>query len=208
VYGLRQTVAPATSPVTTTEAKLHARLDVDTIDADLQLIIDGATEQIEGLIDRQIVTATYRFTMPCWPPTLWLPLGRTQSVTSIKYYDPDNAQQTLSASLYRVDANQEPAVISSTTTFPISYTRSDAIEIIYTVGYGTAAQVPAGLKGAILMLVTHRFEHRGDDSTTEMTGTKTSAAVPQNIFDLAARYELGDEWTAYENIERTWSVTA
>ena len=84
MYGLRQTVAPATSPVTTTEAKLHARLDVDTIDADIQMLIDGATEQIEGLIDRQIVTATYRFTMPCWPPTLWLPLGRTQSVTSIK----------------------------------------------------------------------------------------------------------------------------
>ena len=50
-------------------------------------------------------------------------------ITSIKYYDSDNAEQTLSTSLYDVDIESEPSRVcrSYSQTYPLTYDRPNAI---------------------------------------------------------------------------------
>ena len=198
MYGLQRTVAPVNLPVTTDEARLHARIDDDAIDSDIALMVSAATEEVEGVIGRQIISATFELTLECFPDVIRLPMGKTSSVSSVTYYDADDASQTLAGTEYALDAAREPAVVYSTATnsdWPATYERPDAVKVTYVAGYGANnTDVPAGLRVAILMLFAYRWEHRGDEVSNTSFGTR----LPGHILDLAARYESGDEFHEYD----------
>ena len=91
------------------------------------------------------------------------PLG---SITHLKYYDTDNAQQTWSASNYTVGKfiNQKGFIeIKDGVSVPDLYSRSDAIEIKFVCGYGSSASdVPQAIIQAILLIVGRMYELRED----------------------------------------------
>ena len=86
------------------------------------------------------------------------------SVTSVKYYPADGgAQATLSASEYTVDVASEPGriVLNETASWPELASRPDAVEILFTAGYGSArTDVPAELRLAVNSLTAWFYTQR------------------------------------------------
>ncbi len=110
----------------------------------------------------------------------------TSAVTSVKYIDPNGAQQTLPTTEYDVDAFSVPGRVRLAygKSWPNTRDQWNAVNIIYWVGW-TVANVPTPIKQAILLLVSQLYEHR----TPEVIAR---AIVPiQFTFDsLIAPYRL------------------
>ncbi len=89
-----------------------------------------------------------------------LPACPLVSITSVKYDDANDAEQTLAASNYQADTASMPGRIRYTgsATLPAVYDKPNAIRIRYVAGYGAAgatdggqSAVPEDLKVAVLL---------------------------------------------------------
>ena len=193
-YGLRLTSAAAVEPITTAQAKTHVRLDDDGIDTDLDdFFIPAARQAVEIYTDRQLVTATWTLTVPRFPYSraLYLPKGELQSVSSVKYYDTSDVQQTLSSDNYYVVTTAEPGCVylKEDYSWPQTIIRPDAVEIIFVCGYGDAAtDVPEYVRTVVAMHTAYLFEHRGEEA---------QQAVEDWLRISLNTYKLGDEWWCY-----------
>lgn len=167
-YGLKpvRTVAPDAMPVSLSDIKRHCRVDHDDDNADLEDYVSAATEQLDGydgILGRALITQTWRLDMLCFRDVMRLPLEPLQSVTSVTYYDGDNAQQTLASSVYGVytDARSPIVSLKDGQSWPTAYVRPDAVSITFVVGYGaTAIDVPSRLKSAIKLHAADLYEGR------------------------------------------------
>jgi uncharacterized phiE125 gp8 family phage protein len=159
------TVAPATEPVTTAEAKNHMRVDIDDDDTLIDGMIEAGRDYFEDTSRRALITQTWRQNLDAWPEgdEIELPRPPLQSVTSIIYKDEDGNETTLPSSAYIVDTDSEPGRIvlahgeswPTGTLFP-----ANPIQITFVAGYGDADDVPEKFKQAIKLLVAHWYEHR------------------------------------------------
>jgi hypothetical protein len=59
----------------------------------------------------------------------------------------------------------------STAVFPVTYERDDAVIVTYVAGDSTAANVPPTTRQALLLAITHAFEHRGIVSIGQVNET-------------------------------------
>lgn len=152
------TTAYTTSDGTEAYAPTH---DDDSYISDL---ITTARERVELDEERKLVTQTITLKLDAFPSEneIGLPLP-IQSVTSIKYQDTADAQQTFDAASYLVDAYSEPGriALASSQSWPSTYGEVGDVEIIFIAGYGdTAADVPLTSRQAMLLLVGDLYEHR------------------------------------------------
>ena len=89
----------------------------------------------------------------------WAPL---QSVTSVKYYDPDDTLQTVANSNYNVLAPTDGIGVvnfDADFTFPNTNTdRIDPVEIIIVTGYGNADTIPALAKMAVRLFAKANYD--------------------------------------------------
>lgn len=180
---IKITTAPATEPVTETEAKLHCRVDHSTEDAIFTRLIEVARNQCEAISGRAFVTRTYTAMLDRWPESVFeLPYPPLASITSIKYYDDaGSAAATFNSANYYVDTNSEPGRVAlvSGADWPSTTLRDiNGVEIIYTAGYGNAAAVPNQYKQAMLLLIGHLYENR--ESVVVQQGV-SMAQVPQAV---------------------------
>ena len=158
-----RTVEPTLTVVTVDDAKSHCRISHDHEDALLHTLIRAATSWVERYTVRALMTQSYRIVSETWPASLELPYAcPLQSITSVKYYDASNVQQTLASSEYLTITSLLPGRLewSATVTYPSTYLRPDAVEVIYVAGYTDAANVPPPLVQAVLMLVGHWHANR------------------------------------------------
>jgi uncharacterized phiE125 gp8 family phage protein len=158
------TSAPATNPVTLTEAKSHCRVDHTDDDTLIGLLISAATAHLDGyagVLGRALVTQTWRQDLESFSDPLRLALGPVASITSVTYYDADNAVQTLAGTVYGLFSDEFGAYLAlkPDQTFPSVYSRRDAISVTYVAGVADSA-VPAPIKHAILLMVGHWYANR------------------------------------------------
>ena len=181
------TTQPSIEPVTSTEAKLHCRIDASTEDSLIAFWIETARLQCEDISRRAFITRTYTAFLDCWPCGLFeLPYPPLLAVSSIKYYDDlGNPAATFNASNYQVDAHSEPGrvALKSAANWPSTTLRDiNGVEIIYTAGYGSnATDVPDRYKAAMLLLIAHYYENR--ESVIVGQGVSVSQ-LPQGVYDL------------------------
>jgi uncharacterized phiE125 gp8 family phage protein len=159
-----RTSAPATNPVTLTEAKSQCRVDHTDDDTLIGLLISAATAYLDGyagVLGRALVTQTWRQDLESFSDPLRLALGPVASITSVTYYDADNAVQTLAGTVYGLFSDEFGAYLAlkPDQTFPSVYSRQDAISVTYVAGVADSA-VPAPIKHAILLMVGHWYANR------------------------------------------------
>jgi len=157
-----RTVDPTLEPVTLEEIKSHLRIH-DNTDSDVQLtgLIKQGREYVERVTGRALITQTWEMKLDGFYTGLKIPHPPLQSVTTVKYQDANNAEQTLAASNYTVDTDSEPArfVQSATGTFPSTYDDLNSVTITYLAGYGAArADVPEMFKHAIKLYVEKVYD--------------------------------------------------
>lgn len=188
---LSQSVAPAVEPISL--ADLKAFLNYEDADQDSLITSLGLSARVyaEDRTRRAFITQQWQGHFRCLPSggEVWLPKPRIISVESVKYYDSDNALQTLATADYHVVAgeNGRIAVINAPS---VHATRPDAYQVNWTSGYGAAAaNVPAVLITAMKMLTTFWFEERiGDTRGTTFVGK--DAEIPTPIRVLLDNYKV------------------
>lgn len=172
---------PAIEPIALADLKNDIRVDSD-LTADDFLIsahLASARRYIEKVVDRALITQTLELTMDAWPTgdRFELPRPPLQSVTSIKYYDTDHAEYTLSSDDYYLDTASSPGrvVLEFGSTWPAVALRSvNGIIIRFVAGYGDEeSDVPEHLAHAVRLLAGHWYENRG--------AVETGGAQPKEI---------------------------
>jgi uncharacterized phiE125 gp8 family phage protein len=171
---LRLTTAPASEPVTLAEAKAHLRIEHTLDDTYIEVLIAAARQHVEAHCWRGLITQTWELVLEQFPDDtigVVLPKGRVASITSVKYIDTDGVEQTCAADVYDLDNDSEPSrlLLAYDQDWPSTRDQWDAVRIRYVVGTD-AANVPAAVKQAVLMLVSQMYEHR----TPEVVGTIVS----------------------------------
>jgi uncharacterized phiE125 gp8 family phage protein len=155
---------PAAWPVSVAEARQHLRVDVPDEDVVLQRLIEAATQWCENYCARRFISATLRWRLDRFPAVIELPRAPVQSVTQLQYIDGAGTLQTLSSTLYQVDLEDEPARVAPAPGFEWPSTQLDALAAVrveFVSGYGaTAADVPQGIREAVLVRVGDLYAHR------------------------------------------------
>ncbi len=166
-YALNRTSEPSVEPVSLEEAKLHARVDGDSDDAVLSAFVTAARIWAEDFCRRSFLSSTWELCLDEFPgcdEEICLERPKIISVSSIAYIDTGGTTQTLSSSLYRVDAKSTPGRITPIAGQVWPATQCDTtntVTVTFTAGYGTtAASVPQPIRTAIAILASHLFENR------------------------------------------------
>lgn len=160
----KQTTPPAQLAITLDEAK--AQLNVETAFTDddplITSMINAAALFVEKIIQGPLMTQAWEVYAEDWEDVFEIQKERITAVGSVKYYDSNNADQTVNPSDYQEDLSSVPARIIFNSSFaaPDVYDRFDAIRIAITAGYANAAAVPEDLKRWIKVLVTQFYESR------------------------------------------------
>ena len=177
-HRVERVTAPMEQPVTVADAKRHLRVEHSDDDLLIQRLIETAVAfvDVKGALGKAMITQTWAEWFAPNPSEIILSLGPVQSVSSISYYDTDNALQTATLSNFYVLGPSTRTVIKpkSGYTWPTTFTRDDAIKVQYVIGYGDSfTEVPSTVRHAILMLVSHYYENREN----ELIGT-ISKTIP------------------------------
>ena len=165
--------APTLKPITLAEVRQHLNLETaDAPDSYLNLLIDAAIARVDGgkdgigyamlrqswLITLDDFSWSYPITLPGWPVV---------AVTSIKYRDDDNDETTLPSSDYKLIKERTVAEVwpvdadGEWDTWPDDRTaRPGHVQVEYTLGASAAADVPADLRMALLMMVAQWYMAR------------------------------------------------
>jgi uncharacterized phiE125 gp8 family phage protein len=190
----RVVTEPQEEPVTLAEAKAHCRVLHSAEDDLLSALIVAARQHVEQVTWRALVTQVRQVTLDRWPSSwrdgtdaIALPGGTVSEVGSVKYTGSNGAEVTLDPSGYHAAlAGDRPLVYPAWgTVWPTTRDEREAVRVQYTTGYGAAADVPQGLKQAMLLLIGHWYANR----EASVVGTIT-AELPQAVGALLAPYRL------------------
>lgn len=155
---------PSSEPLTRSEVATFLKLDDDNSENDLiDALIVAARQYCEYYTDTKLFTQTVKAYMDEFPEEeIKLLYPPFQSVTSVEYYDADNSLQTLSSSLYTVNTKGTKLSIKSTTTFPESYDRKNAVIVTFVSGYSSVDSIPENLKMAMKLMISNWHLNRED----------------------------------------------
>ncbi len=201
------TAGPSGELLSVDEAKRHLRLYSSDLDDEIASLVRAARDYCERYTARTLRnTVTRTLTLAKWWPShcvyepyrtrtdhdsLRLPWPPLIAVSSIAYYDTDNASQTLNSSNYATEIGADGAgriIWSSTATIPAVYDRPDAITVTFTTGYTTLDSTTAPLPPVALQAMKTKC--------TELWGSGTDN-------EIKAAQEATDrllgmvEWTGY-----------
>lgn len=169
-------------PVTLAEAKAHLRVDHGEDDALIEGAIAAATGHLDGyagILGRALIKQRWREYAVFWPASrsIALALAPVTAIISVVARDGDGVETTLDPGAYRLlsGASRPTVLIDLDTALPALDCAPDAVTITYDAGYGeTPADVPAGLRSAILLMVGDLWRF------TESAGVGAVSAVPMS----------------------------
>lgn len=185
--GLVLLTAPTERVVSVDELRVHARTENANEDDLLETLIDAATEQAEAFCRRRFVTQTWRATFDGFPAgAILLPRPPLVSVDHVKYLDTAGVEQTLSSALYSVKTGAAPGrvVHAYGTCWPIARNEEDSVRVQYVCGYGAAADVPAGIRQAVLLIAATLYTNR------ETVAPVAMQPIPHSAEWLLGRYRV------------------
>lgn len=181
-------VAPASTPVSLSEAKEFLRVDFADEDALIESLIDAATDYVDGwtgVLGRALMSQTWELSLDAFPNgAINMPLGPVRQVVSVSYVAPNGSTLTVNSADYTTDLNPvEGWVIPKESGWPATMKTANAVTVRWVAGYANAASVPAAIRQAILLLVGHWYQNR------ELTAAGGRQALPFTVTALLAPYK-------------------
>lgn len=169
-------ITPASlKALTVSEVKDYLRVDSDSEDSLIGVLIDASTQVVEHYLSRFLLTTVVEEFYDFFPVyktgvdpfrgdrnIVYLSRGPVQSVASVKYIDGNGDEQTVVADDYRTDLVSEPARIMPEHGWYGTKDTVNAVIVRYTCGYTQASDVPANIKMAMLLIIGEMYEKRVD----------------------------------------------
>lgn len=183
---LQLNTPPTAEPVALAEAKAHLKLDTADEDDLVTALIAAARARAEWHTGRALLTQAWTLWLDAWPRDgIEIPLPPLQGVTRLTVYAPDDTPRTLDPSAYQVDASSAPARLrlKENVSPPTDLRALNAVELVFTAGYGAAAAVPAPIRQAILQIVADLHTNRGDADAV-VSNAAQALLAPYRIFKL------------------------
>lgn len=179
----------ATTPIfTTAEAKDFLKVDTTADDTIIDNLVAAATESCQIYTNQYFINTVVTQYSDNWKEFYSLYKSPVSSITHVKYYDKDDSLQTLASSNYILDDTYKPARIGIAVDgeLPNVADRINAVQVKYTVGYGTAStDVPEGIRTAIILTVGNWYENR----QSVITG-RTATELPLSSQYLLDQYKI------------------
>lgn len=182
---------PAEEPLTLDEVRTHLRLDDHTDDAYALALAAAVREAFESETGRQLVTATWRATLDCFPASrhepIRLPKPPLASVTSIQYVDEAGDTQTWSSDEYTVETFAGPLARRGMVypavdcDWPVALAVPGAVTITFVAGV-VPSLIPEGHRAVLLMWLADLYENRERQVTGTIVSQNATAASMLELY--------------------------
>jgi len=169
---LARVVAPDSEPLLLEETKLYLRVTHDDEDMLINDLIVAARMTAEQWLKRSLIMQSWKVAYDDYvPECVQLPMGPVNGITSVTLINRDTTAQVVSNTLYNLNAVQDSIIFQSSI---IGF----RVEIIYTAGYGTAAQIPQPLKLGMLAHIAWMFDYRGEAAGSALPAQSMGLYTP------------------------------
>lgn len=174
---------PAVEPISLAEAKAHLRVSHADEDQLIGTLINSAGRIVEARSGLLLIQQTWKCYLDGWPEAgiIGLPLSPVSAIADLAVYGEDNIAAVIDPAHYFADTASRPArlVMRGSRAWARPGRVANGIAITLTVGFGVAsAAVPAPLRQAILVLIAHWYEHRGNANPPAIPLTFASLIAP------------------------------
>jgi uncharacterized phiE125 gp8 family phage protein len=147
------TTQPTVEPITLDQFKDALRVTGCDFDDQLTELLKVCRLKVEHDSYRKLITQTVTMYLTDFPDNcIPIRLAPVSAVNSVKYYDQNGTQQTVTASDYWTDFVQTPPEIrlrQGHSWPPTQQDRPNTVEVEFVCGYGAAVAVPVEAKLAI-----------------------------------------------------------
>lgn len=148
-------ITPPAAAVSWAEADAHLNLSGDTTQqARVEALIAAATDFARRWTGYSIGSQTLEARFAALCTTIALPFGPVTAVTSVKYLDSDNVEQTVADTVYQ-KLSDGRITLKADQSWPSTYDDPEAVRVRYVAG-----DVPAAVKTAILLITAFLNENR------------------------------------------------
>ncbi len=186
---LTVTVAPASEPISTAEAKEWLRIDTADSSQDnvLDILITGIRKRVENALNRTLINTTYSLELNSdeMIGMVELQRGPVSSITSLKTYNDSSGSEvstTVNATNYQLIGSH--LLVERNDGWDIDRTYR-AGTVVYVAGYGASStDVPYDIRIALLEMLALRYERRGDEERDEIKSRE------DQLFDDLYHYKL------------------
>lgn len=165
------TTPPFGEPLTLAQTKEYLRVETDEDDPLIETLITAARQTVETYLDVKLLTQTITEYWDEFPERgcFYLTFAPVQSITSVGYVDGDGNDQTWNSANYRTDTVSVPARLSAaySKSYPTTRNVTNAVNVVYKVGYGGRDSVPKPFIQAMLMMI-HKWYDNREDSIKKM----------------------------------------
>lgn len=177
---LKLITPPAMELITLEEAKVHLRLELaeNPEDVLISALITAAREWCERFREERFITQTWDYYRDDLPAEVPIPIGPIQHVEFINVKDSASAIEIVSfvdpsgtvlfeTDDYNLDVVSRPARLVKKTgsSVPRVTGQIQALQMRLVVGYADLPMdVPENFRAAVYLMLTHLYEHRGDES--------------------------------------------
>lgn len=186
---LIQTSAPGIEPVTLAEAKAHLRVDGSAEDVLINSLILTSRLHIEAALGLALITQGWTLVLDAWPKqvSVTLPIRPVQMIDALRVLDADGVATNVPPSHFVLDGKGlPPRLVRTAPVWPVPGRAAGGIEIDFTAGFGPlAADVPAPIRQALLMLIAHWYEHRDPIEIGSV-----EANIPASVSELLKPYRV------------------
>jgi uncharacterized phiE125 gp8 family phage protein len=165
VLSLSVTAGPQDEIYDLARAKQYLRVPHCAEDQDIVAFARAARLWAENQTERSLLRQTIRITTDEIPSCIRLPRPPVIQITSVKYYDANNSQQTVGSGNYYLVQDGLFGVLRFIQGYviPPVYDRPDAIEIIYQAGYGDDFEsVPDAVRAAVALYMLDLYERSSE----------------------------------------------
>jgi uncharacterized phiE125 gp8 family phage protein len=171
-YEPQLVTGPAAVVITRAEAKAHLAVDADDWNSEIDAFVAAATARLDGwagTLGRCLINQVWKIRLDRWPAdgVIRFPFPNVSAAT-IKYYaagGDGSSLTTASGTHWEIehDARGSFLRLKPAWTRPALFDRPAPVVVEFTAGFGaTAAEVPQPIRSAILLIVGHLWQHRGD----------------------------------------------
>ncbi len=177
--------AATVEPLSLDDVKAHLRIDAAGEEALLTGLIRVAREHLERTTGLVLIRQDWRLSLDRWPVSGIVEIARfpVSAIGAVRSYDRDGLAQPVSLAGHVLDGAARPARLVLPA-LPAELKAVNGIEIDFTAGFGaTAADVPDGLRRAMLIHAAQMFEFRG-----AVPLDMQPAAIPAGYDRLLAPY--------------------